>query len=388
MNKSDLTRVLSALGLRVSSENTTSHFLNCSCPFASFGLHRNRTDNSASFGARYDEHGVSSFKCHACKQSGSIRKLVRQLGQLRNVDYSALLQQVTEIEQLGLSSMSFEPFDRDLEPEQVLVPLNEALYDGLYPAAWDVPEARAYLEARRISPETAENIGLLYRDIYHVERQDGSVGEWFRGDILFPVRDRDGKLYGWSGRTTRDAAGIKPKVYDKDLPKRHLILGEERWIEGRPTVIVEGLFGYAWLIEIGVEEFANVGALMGSVLTPEKATILRAWGNPVVALLDNDEAGDIGLFGKIDPVSGQREPELSMVSQLISSLVVIVPEWPSLFEPIRRKDGSWQEFKDDPDQLTVEEVWAMVFSTTPVPPPPAPRARKYPVDKHFKRRYN
>lgn len=386
MKKSDLTRIMNALGLRIASENAKSHYLNCSCPFAPFGLHKNSSDHSASFGCRYDDRGISSFKCYACKQKGSVRNLARRLGSLRRVDYSAIIAEIQALEGGAISTIGFEPFDKEHDFSPIIEPLNEAIYDGLYPAAWDVPEARDYLIDRGISPETAENLGLLYRDIYMIERQDGSVGEWFRGDILFPVRNRDGQLFGWSGRTTRDAFGVKPKVYDKDLPKRHLILGEERWIEGRPTIIVEGLFGYAWLIEIGVEEFANVGALMGSVLTPEKAAILKAWGNPVVALLDNDQAGDVGLFGALNE-DGVRDGDQALVPQLIGSLLVTVPEWPYLPQPVQRNDGSWKEQKEDPDELVLDEVRAMVFETTPMAPPKRKDQRpRFYVDKHSNRR--
>lgn len=374
MKRDDLAKIMGLLGLRVTSENVRSHYLNTSCPFAPFGAHSRGTDQSSSFGCRYDDQGVSSYKCYACKQHGTMRNLARRLGELRRVDYSAILEQVAALES-GLIDPTFDPFERPDEYQPELMPLNEALYDGLYPPAWEVPEARAYLQARRISPETSENLGLLYRDTYPVTRDDGTVGTWFRGDILFPVRDRDNRLYGWSGRTTRDAHGVKPKVYDPDLPKRHLILGEERWQEGRPKLIVEGLFGYAHLIDIGVEEFCDVGALMGSVLTPEKAAILKSWGDPVVAVLDNDEAGDVGLFGSTRPEDGQRDERQALVPQLIQSVLVMVPGW-----PVRPDDT----FKQDPDELTYEEVYSMVFETTPLP---APKMRsKFSVDKHLNRR--
>jgi hypothetical protein len=55
------------------------------------------------------------------------------------------------------------------------------------------------------------------------------------------------------------------------LPKRHLILGEDRWEQGRPLVIIEGLMGYAAMTDKGIDLDVNIGALLGSFLTPEKA---------------------------------------------------------------------------------------------------------------------
>ncbi len=69
------------------------------CPFAPFGLHKNRTDSSASFGCRYDDQGISTFKCYACKQKGTVTKLIRRLSTLRGQDYSALLNEARSLEQ-------------------------------------------------------------------------------------------------------------------------------------------------------------------------------------------------------------------------------------------------------------------------------------------------
>ncbi|QSY98682.1 hypothetical protein J2J97_31930 (plasmid) [Rhizobium bangladeshense] len=375
MNRNDLSRVMAALGLRIQGENSNSQYLNCSCPFAS-ATHKNGSDNSASFGCRYDDRGISSFKCHACKQHGSISNLVRRLGDFRQRDYSALLTEVRNIEAGHIGPQTYEAFDKpDALPDETLQPLNEALWDGLFPPAWEIDDARNYLLSRGISEQTAVKLGLLYRDTYTVKRQDGSEGQWFRGDILFPVRDRDNLLYGYSGRTTRDAFGVKPKVFDRDLPKRHLILGEHRWREGLPKIIVEGLMGWAHLIEVGVEEFADVGAVMGSAWTPEKAARLKSWGDPCVGLFDNDQAGSIGLFGIVRE-DGTVDDSQSFVSQMIASTVVIVPEWP--YRPDETQ-------KDDPDQLTYGEVYRMVYETMPMVLP-KPKSSRFPVDKHFNRR--
>lgn len=363
MDKPSLTRVMAALGLTIQSEN--KQWLNCSCPFAS-ATHKNGTDNSASFGVRFDDRGRSHFKCYACKAKGTLLQLVMRLAKLRNRDYSALITEVRGIEGGMVSALGeAQPFDRPEDAPSPLVPLNEAVYDGLYPRAWDVPVARAYLETRGIGEATADALGLLYREYVLIEdkKNPGQMREWHRRDILFPVRDRDGRLYGWTARTTRDADGIKPKVFDADLPKRHLILGEHRWREGFPKLIVEGLFGYAWLIEIGAEEYFDIGALMGSLLTPEKATLLRAWECTVLLLLDNDEAGDVGLFGPVDE-EGNRDTSQAAVDQLIDALVVQLPAWP--------------EGKADPDELTLEEVCAMML-TPPAPPP------RISIDKHSAR---
>lgn len=359
-------RVTSALGIRITGQN--KDWLNASCPFAPW-FHKNGTDNSASFGVKINEGGKSAFVCKACKKHGTIRYMVRQLAQLRGMDYSDVLQGVTELERGGVAALAMKPFDRpyaeEVDPRPQ--PLKEALYDGLWPRAWDVPEARVYLQSRGISEETAGVLGLMFRKSYPSPKDPNR--QWVRDDIVFPVRDRDGHLMGFSGRTIHPSDRVKPKVYDPDLPKRWLILGEHRWREGYPKLLIEGLFGYAHLIEIGCEDFCDVGAILGSAMTPEKVELLKAWGDTVVLGMDNDEAGDTCLFGPIkeyDERTGEpiRDEENAAVSMLLPYLVTIVPAWPVW------QDGDKAGLpKDDPDQLTKAEVKTMVLETLPLQPP-------------------
>jgi DNA primase len=154
----------------------------------------------------------------------------------------------------------------------------------------------------------------------------------------------------------------KPKVRDYyGLPKRHLILGADRWQAGRAVLVVEGLFAFARMIDLGMEDRVNVGALLGSVLTPEKADILRHFDQSVFLLLDNDKAGDDGIFGIMNP-DGSRKEDSGAVGQLAEHVPVLIPEWP--------------EGKDDPDQLTRAEVDAMLDETAPYTPPRKKRLTK------------
>lgn len=354
MNREDTLQVGRALGLQASGTN--GEWLNYHCPFAPW-YHKHGNDSGASFALKVGGAETSSYTCHGCHQSGTLTGLVQKLGQLRgHIDHQLL--HATRMTELGAAlNVDFKPFDRSYEePEPELQPLNEAIYDGLFPSAWDVPESRAYLVSRGIGQGTADGLGLLYRYSYIRDNKSGhGTHEWVREDILFPVRDSAGALYGWSGRST--LPNTEPKIFDENLPKRHLILGEHRWREGYPKLIVEGLFGFAHLIEIGAEQFYDVGALMGSKMTEEKAAILKNWGNAVILLADNDAAGDACLFGPINRQTGNHDsPEKGAIHMLYGSVVLIVPEWP--------------EGKDDPDQLTIEEVEALAYTPPYVQPKP------------------
>jgi hypothetical protein len=231
--------------------------------------------------------------------------------------------------------------------------LIEEQFIGLYPAAGDDELSRGYLRSRGITRATVVKLGLLY--------------DPKQSRILFPVRGRENELYGFTGRRILPATKEEPKVRDyHGLPKRDLVLGAHRWRVNKPLIIVEGLFGYAWLHQIGVEEHANIGALLGSAMTPEKAAMVRNFDEPVYLLLDNDEAGEIGIFGRILP-GGERETSTSAVAQLKTHVPVMVPEWPSWMETTTHCGKTYEAgtAKDDPDQLTLEEVQDMLQWTGP-----------------------
>lgn len=353
MQEEVLTSILRKIGVRIAVRHRDG-WLDFPCPLARW-THANGHDNSPSAGAKVNPTGRSAWHCFTCKQHGTIASLVRQIESYSGQRFPGLIREADMADTMPMFEMDYGSFEMAFEVEPAPEPIDEAGVSGLYPAAWEVPEARAYLEGRGITEGTATTLGLLF---------DDGLGDP-RGPqphrVLFPVRGSDGKLYGFTGRATSGDA--KPKIKDYfGLPKRHLILGMERWQPGRSAIIVEGLFAYARLIELGIEDRVNVGALLGSVMTPEKADLLRLWNEGVFLLLDNDKAGDDGIFGMLKP-DGSREEEKGALALLIEHVPVMIPEWP--------------EGKDDPDQLERWEVDQMLDETMPY----TPRPRRKSFDK-------
>jgi hypothetical protein len=327
-----LRQVLTRLGVKAVKKQRSGS-LDFSCPLARW-THSHGTDRSGSAGAKINDHGPSAWVCHACKHHGRVASLVTTLGRFRGKPDPELTR-FAELGEIMPMMAGFGAFEQHMEPDPE--PPVEAQFDGLWDAVATVPEAFAYVAARGLGARTCETLNLLWDE---TQRR-----------VLFPVRDRQGILWGFTGRsidpeptqtTARGEVVPAPKIRDYvGLPKRRLILGAERWRQGLPVLIVEGLFGYAHLVEIGAESTWNLGAILGSVMTPEKADILKNFDEPVYLMLDNDDAGDVGLFGPVDH-DGTRRTGDGAVAQLVGYLPTYVPEWP--------------EGKDDPDQLTVEDL--------------------------------
>ncbi len=177
---------------------------------------------------------------------------------------------------------------------------------------------RAYLQRRRIDEPTAEAFGLgfaldewsalrdhLLRAGFSVELQLAagllkqsqereSTYDAFRNRLIFPIRDQQGRVFGFGGRVLDDST---PKylntaetplfrkseiIYGIDLAKA-AIRSEDR------VVIVEG---YMDVIAAHQHGFANVVACMGTALTAEHLRQLQKLTKNFVLALDADAAGE------------------------------------------------------------------------------------------------
>jgi hypothetical protein len=332
MDEQTLLKMLRGIGIH-EYKKQRSGWVDFSCPLAPF-THKSGADRSMSAGAKIAPGGISGWKCHACKNHGRIPQLILRLGRARGIRYTDLLHEAELAEAVPEMRTGFGEFECEVV-DNTPTPLQEEQYEGLFDEASEDPDAMTYITQRGISAATAHSLNLLW--------------DPEKRRVLFPVRGAQSQLWGFTGRAVDP--GVEPKIKDYyGLPKRHVILGENRWVRGKPIIVVEGLFGYAHLVEIGVEERANVGAILGSTLTVEKAEILRNWNENTYLLFDNDAGGDTGLFGHFDE-DGRRVTDLAAVNQLHEYVPIYVPGWP--------------EGKDDPDQLTCEEVFEML-DTTPL----------------------
>lgn len=338
MDEPSLIRVMRALGVPPTRSRNRKGWIEAHCPLAAW-THKQGRDNTPSAAFKVNPTGKSAWTCLACKAHGGIPSLIRRVGQLRGEDLSALFNSVGENEELAVMAGDFGAFEDHPALQESLEgppePLVEEAWADLYPNAWDHPESRAYLQKRGIVEATSRELGLMFSATKH--------------RIMFPVRDGEGNLWGFSQRATLDH--IKPKIKDDDLPKRRLILGEHRWRPEEPILLVEGLFGYAWLYQLGVESHVNLGALLGSVLTPEKRDILTSRDAPIWLLMDNDEAGRACIYGPWDdPEEKTRRRWGEGAAEMLAPYVpVFVPEWP--------------EGKADPDELALDEITLMLEAT-------------------------
>lgn len=314
-------------------------WLVCECPFAPH-THEYGTDSSPSFFFKVNPEGYSGFNCFTCHQHGNLTQFLERLAYYRDEDYSDLVTRAF-VDETPDSFIDWEEAREEAFNSVEEVPeLDAQIYERLYPEAWSKKAGRNYLVGREIGEESSGILGLRWDP--DEER------------ILFPVMGYERQLYGFTGRTTLHPNLWPGKRYPKvrdyaGLKKEQLILGEHMIDKGEgnqdaPLLVVEGLFALATMVELGVDEFCNPVATMGSYLSEAQRDILIDYDRAVYLLYDLDEAGEEGLWGTRDK-AGKFEG-----GGAVDLLRKHVPTYTCLYP----------DDVDDPDDLEYEEVESMV----------------------------
>ena len=155
---------------------------------------------------------------------------------------------------------------------------------------------RDYLQKERISLQTAERAGLL------VAKEDGSFYDRFRGRLMFPIDDANGRAIAFGGRLI----GVgEPKylnspespVYTKGRNLYGLSVTRESIRLKGYAIVVEGYFDLISLWNAGI---THVVATLGTALTREHVELIRRYTTKVAVVFDPDEAGRKALGRSLD----------------------------------------------------------------------------------------
>ena len=287
------------------------------CPF-----HTEKTPSFFVFPER------QSWRCFgACATGGDVFSFVMRI---ENLDFGGALK--TLARQAGVELPEKR---RGRDGEDPLYRINEAareLFCGLLASGEKGASARDYIQSRGLKWETVEKFqlglspgdgeslrGFLASKGYTDEqlalaglvskgRGDG-YRDLFRSRLMYPIRDAEGRLAGFGGRTLD---GSQPKylnsprspVFDKSNILYALHLAKDS-ISEEGIVVVEG---YMDAIVAHQGGFSNVVASMGTALTRQQVSMVRGLfrrpGSPspgqVVLALDPDAAGQEATFRSLE----------------------------------------------------------------------------------------
>jgi DNA primase len=178
-------------------------------------------------------------------------------------------------------------------------------------------QARSYLAARGIEAEVARRFGLGYapegwehllaamraagvevgllETVGLIVAREGGRGHYdrFRGRLMFPIRDVQGRVVAFGGRTL---GAEEPKylnspetpLYTKGRLLYGLDLARPAFRERQRALLVEGYVDCLMAHQFG---FTETVATLGTALTPEQLALLRRYCHEVVTFFDADTAG-------------------------------------------------------------------------------------------------
>ena len=157
---------------------------------------------------------------------------------------------------------------------------------GYAPASWDALLSR--MKAEGIGDDLLVQAGLV------LPRQTGGgFYDRFRGRLLFPIRDTQGRVVAFGGRAL---AGEEPKylnspetpLYVKGQILYALDVARAAMRERGRAILVEGYLDCLMAHQHG---FTETVAALGTAFTPAQLGLLRRHADEVIALFDADAAG-------------------------------------------------------------------------------------------------
>jgi DNA primase len=172
---------------------------------------------------------------------------------------------------------------------------------GYAPSAWDKLLVRGQRAGFRV--EEMRGVGLVQRG------RSGGEYDRFRERIMFPIRDRRGRVLGFGGRAMRSDQGAKyvNTAETEFFHKSQILYGVDRAkaeiAKAGRAVVVEGYTDVLALHQAGIEEAVGV---MGTAITGEQVAALSGMVDEVVLALDADAAGQEAMLRAQSVAAGRR----------------------------------------------------------------------------------
>lgn len=173
-----------------------------------------------------------------------------------------------------------------LERREIIEETRRTFRLGYSPDSWEA--LSSYLRNKGASQSQIERSGLV------VKRDEGAGSyDRFRGRLMFPVFDAQGRTIAFGGRTLKneDAKYInspETAAYVKGRNLFGLNLTRDEIRRSEFAILVEGFLDLIVPYQFGIR---NVAASLGTALTADQARLLSRFARKVVVNYDGDRAG-------------------------------------------------------------------------------------------------
>jgi DNA primase len=268
------------------------------------------------------------FHCFGCHKGGDVFSFVREI---ENIDFPEAVRRLAERARIPLEYEQGTAEQQRRGLKESLLQIHEQITQRWQNALTNEAGgqiARDYLARRGVSGEAIKLFRLGYapdvwddtvnwakskgHELLLVEqgglilRKEGSdhFYDRFRGRLMFPICDEQGRVVGFSGRvlsgdekTAKYVNSPETSIFTKSRVFFGLDKSKRALLEAEHAVVCEGQLDLIACFMGGVQ---NVVAPQGTAFTAEHARILQRYVKEVVLCFDSDEAGQNAAVRSLD----------------------------------------------------------------------------------------
>ncbi len=260
------------------------------------------------------------FYCFGCHKGGDIFKFIQEY---ENVDFLEAVRRLAKRAGIVLETDA-GPGQQGRQQREILYQVHELVtqrWQSILASNPAAKVARNYLAKRMVNAEAVSLFRLGYApeawddtvnwakssglDLSMVEqagliiRKDGEKEsryfDRFRGRLIFPIADEQGRVVAFSGRILAEEVKMAKYLNSPETPifsKRRVFYGFDKSkraiLDSQFAVICEGQLD---LIACFMSGTKNIVAPQGTAFTADHAALLKRYVNEVVLCFDSDSAG-------------------------------------------------------------------------------------------------
>jgi len=283
------------------------------------------------------------YKCFGCGVGGDALKFVMEIDGLT---FPEALKLLADRNGIAMPKRT-EYADAESVQRAALLRMHEIAAELFQSQLHHAQDARAYLHKRGVSPELTQTFAIgfsdpsgqtlvrrLAQERFTPEqldasglvrrRDDGSLYDYFRGRLMFPIHNESGKVIAFGGRAMRDEEQPKylnspeTPVYRKTSVLYNLHRARDTMRRTSRAVLVEGYMDVIGVYAAGIKE---VVASCGTALTNPQVRTIHRHADTVVVNFDPDNAGanaaekaiqlflDEGMHVRVLSLDGGLDPD-------------------------------------------------------------------------------
>lgn len=287
----------------------------------------------------------SNFYCFGCGAGGDVISFIMKV---ENLDYPAALEFLAKRAGIVIPDSKEDDFWNRGVSRSRIIEMNTCaarfFRDMLFDERIGAP-ARAYIAKRELSLPIVKRFGLGYapnsynalRDhlrkngytdeelttgfMCGISKKNGSLYDYFRNRLMFPLIDVAGNIVAFGGRVLDDSTPKYLNTSDTPAFKKSKTLFALNYAKNNcqdRLILCEGNIDVISLHEAG---FENAVATLGTAITSDHARLIKRYTERVAIAYDGDAAGqratakavekldEAGVDTKIIKITGAKDPD-------------------------------------------------------------------------------